>query len=379
MSTKVAVVIPVYSELGELEKISLDRCRKILGRYPIVFVAPEGKNFSYFESGDMVANFPEKYFQSTQTYSTLLLTPQFYETFLDFDYILIYQLDAFVFYDALEEFCALGYDYIGSPLPRHTWQGSRKPKTPQVGNGGFSLRKVKACRNLLIKMESLPYWSEAHEEYIEDAFFSSCGVSKDIDFNVAPIEVANLFALEWYPDRQLKRFGLPFGCHHWTKMNADFYVKLFARFGYDLQPFREQMKSKDYCVHLPVCLSNLAMERLARAAANGRSILHYLPTKKFASIRIIRSPAAQKILSQLWTEEKSMINKLFIYDEENWTALLQDVKAEDLPHLLIVADYDKSLVEALEQRCGLRYGKDFVSLQREYVNHCEKIFHKLGR
>ncbi|MBR4384078.1 MAG: hypothetical protein IKP64_11045, partial [Selenomonadaceae bacterium] len=89
-STKVAIVIPVYRELNELEKISLERCREILGRYQIVFVAPEGKIFSYFESGDMVAHFPAEYFRSVQTYSTLLLTPQFYETFLDFDYILIY-------------------------------------------------------------------------------------------------------------------------------------------------------------------------------------------------------------------------------------------------------------------------------------------------
>ena len=135
MSTKIAVVIPVYrEELTDLEKISLTQCRKVLGRYPLIFVAPEGKNFSYFAAGDAVANFPAEYFRSTQTYSRLLMSPQFYETFSDFDYMLIYQLDAFVFYDALEEFCSLGYDYIGAPWPRISYFSFRDKKDPSKRN-----------------------------------------------------------------------------------------------------------------------------------------------------------------------------------------------------------------------------------------------------
>lgn len=43
---KIAVVIPTYkTELNPLEKISLDRCRKVFGRYPLIFVVPEGKKF----------------------------------------------------------------------------------------------------------------------------------------------------------------------------------------------------------------------------------------------------------------------------------------------------------------------------------------------
>ncbi len=98
MQTKVAVVIPVYKEeLDEFEKISLAQARKVLGKYPFVFVAPEGKIFSYFESGDGIVYCPQQFFQSVKTYNRLLMSPQFYEPFLSFDYILLYQLDAFVF------------------------------------------------------------------------------------------------------------------------------------------------------------------------------------------------------------------------------------------------------------------------------------------
>ena len=373
MSTKVAVVVPVYRELNELEKISLAQCRKVLGRYPLIFVAPEGRNFSFVEAGDMVAHFPTKYFQSRDTYSELLMTPQFYETFAPFEYILIYQTDAFAFYDALKEFCSLGYDYIGSPWPYSAWPINPQRKTLRVGNGGFSLRKVKACQRVVRE-----FGASNVENLAEDAFLSKCGLSRDIDFNVAPVEVANLFAMERYPARHVKRFGLPFGCHYWTSSNADFYMKTFRRFGYDLRPLRELMACKDYETLLPMCLANIAMHRLIRAAEQGRSLLEYLPTKRFASIRVIRSPGAVKLLSRLLTEENSLTDKIFAYDEVNWTNLLRDVEAEDLPHLLIAEDYDASLIKALE-RGGLRYGQHFVSLQREYVKSREKLFHNLGK
>ena len=40
--------------------------------------------------------------------------------FLEYQYMLIYQLDAFVFEDKLDYFCELGYDYIGIPVPDYT-------------------------------------------------------------------------------------------------------------------------------------------------------------------------------------------------------------------------------------------------------------------
>ena len=87
-SIKVAVVIPTYKEeLDEFEKISLAQVRKVLGNYPIVFVVPEGKNFSYFNHEDIIVKFPPQFFQSLENYNYLMMSPQFYEAFLSFDYI----------------------------------------------------------------------------------------------------------------------------------------------------------------------------------------------------------------------------------------------------------------------------------------------------
>ena len=372
---KVAVVIPTYKEeLTPLEKISLEQCRKVLGRYPLIFFAPEGKIFSYFEPGDMIAHFPPQYFRSVQTYSKLMMSPFFYDTFKDFEYILIYQLDAFVFYDALEEFCSLGYDYIGAPWPlMYRW----RKIISCVGNGGFCLRNVKAHYNLLIKHPDLiAAWNE--KNFPEDVFFSHCGRRSDCEFNVAPIDIAYKFSAEYNPARVVKKNAgkLPFGCHAWHNHSPEFYVKNFRRFGYDLRPLKNLMI--DDKSDLNNWLTYAAMQRITRRAERGQSISRYLPTKRFASVRVLRSPDAMKILSRLMLEENFLVDKIFIYTEENGFELLRDVERENLPHLILTLNDDDKLTEFIEHK-GLSYGEHVLSFRREYLNRCEELFHKLGK
>ena len=379
---KVAVVIPTYKEeLTPLEKISLAQCRKVLGRYPLIFFAPEGKIFSYFEPGDMIAHFPPQYFRSVETYCKLMLSPNFYETFKDFEYILIYQLDAFVFYDALEEFCSLGYDYIGAPWPYYAWSNLRKPKTPRVGNSGFCLRKVRSCFELLTEAHALPNMRRLIEKSYVDAFFAYCGVMSNVKFKTAPVEIANAFSMEHTPDRFVERFkNLPFGCHNWQRFSADFYVEIFARLGYNLWPYREQMSSEDYTRHLPNGLENLAMERLIRRAKNGRSLTHYLPTNHFASVRVVRNPQVMNVLARLVVENESLADEIFFYDEDedDVQLLIEDLTRETLPHLVLTMYDEEDLIRIIERR-GIFYGEHIISFRREYIKRCEKIFHDLGK
>ena len=370
MSTKVAVVIPAYHELDPLEKFSLAQVKKILGRYPIVFVAPEGKNFSYFTRKDFVAEFPAEYFRSVKTYSRLMLMPEFYETFADFDYILIYQLDAFVFYDALENFCSLGYDYIGAPWSYLVEVGK---KFLRVGNGGFSLRNVEAHYKILLKHADL---ISQFADLNEDAIWSYCGATDAENFHVAPINVAYKFSMEFNPDRCIRKNGgnLPFGCHGWSTLTEDFYVKNFWSNFFDKRTIDSLKLAPEDKLSKWLCL--IAIKRFNRRLQNGRPLARYLPTKNFASLRVIRSPAAQKISSQLLTEKIFSADKIFVHDAPQ--DLFRDVTIEKLPHLIISAGNDAPLIETLE-RGGFRYGKDFLSFQREYLKRCEEIFHGLGK
>jgi hypothetical protein len=71
------------------------------------------------------------------TYSALLKTPEFYENFIDFSHVLIYQTDALILKQISEEY--FEFHYIGAP-----WSLKNQCAPVCAGNGGFSLRNVKA-------------------------------------------------------------------------------------------------------------------------------------------------------------------------------------------------------------------------------------------
>ena len=381
MAANVAIIIPVYKEkLNDFEKISLAQIKKVLGHYPIIFVAPEGKFFPYFQVGTRVEHFPQQFFQSTLTYNILMMSGIFYEAFLEYDYILIYQLDAFVFSDKLEYFCSLGYDNIGAPWPR--WWAKKIPYgknfiIPRVGNGGFCLRNVKACYKLLMEHSN---WVENLRDLPEDVFWAYCGMRSDSNFRTAPINIGYKFAAEFNPVRVTKKNGgeLPFGCHAFHNFSADFYIKVLLNYGYDLRPFQKLM-NKYNDGGLQNWLLNVAIMRLNRRLNLGQPLSQYLQQNRYASIRVIRHPLTMIILARLLLENPNFSDKIYFYDETELDILLSDCQPEKLPHLLLTTGgIDINSIAALE-KSGLAYGKRVVSFQREYLNYCEKLFHNLGK
>jgi len=196
--SKVAVVIPAYKEnLSPTEEISLCQLRRVLPSCKKIFAVPEGLKPTYggLEEGFDVQEFPKEYFESLKGYSRLLLTKDFYNRFADYEYILIHQLDVFLFEDKLLEFCDMGYDYIGAPYPKFdfTWHlvGA------QVGNGGLSLRKVSSCLNLIERHKNLlsshPYSGIFLNN--EDSFFGYAGTHLP-EFKVPEVKTALSFAIQ---------------------------------------------------------------------------------------------------------------------------------------------------------------------------------------
>lgn len=213
------VVIPVYkASLNQTEKISLTQAVRIWGKKKLAFAAPEGFNPDYGElsSGVRIEHFPAEYFHSVSTYSQLCLVDEFYAAFAEVEYMLIYQLDAFVFADRLAEFCALGLDYIGAPVPRF-YRSWHILLNASVGNGGFCLRRIASvrrmikCKELILQNHPMSAWLLVNE----DMFFAYCG--KKMYFQVADSSTALSFAVQddlGHCQRKLKG-KLPFGLHGW--------------------------------------------------------------------------------------------------------------------------------------------------------------------
>lgn len=239
----VVITIPVYREqLTITEKAALQQLRRVLGHYPCVFVAPESLDFDYegLADGVPVERFADHWFTSITNYSRLLLNEQYYARFAAYDYMLIYQLDAFVFADRLHEFCQLGYDYIGAPIAPDNpiWHaiGAR------VGNGGLSLRKIATARQALRQWEKLPPKRQQIFQdvflRVEDSFWGWCGAQQDFDFRCAPVSVAVQFSIQEDVQRCYRRLADGqlnlFGCHGWDRTNVAFWRQWIGALGYDL-------------------------------------------------------------------------------------------------------------------------------------------------
>lgn len=232
-----AVAVPVYkNNLSDTEYISYKQLFKILGQYDIYFVCPEKLNADYL-TNHKTKRFPKQYFDGIPGYNRLMLSIDFYREFFDYQFVLIYQLDALVFSDSLDFFCSLNYDYIGAPLLSPSYINiDNREKEIYIENGGLSLRNVRSCVNLLQNYKDLNAFPSN-----EDVFFSS---SDSNSFRVATREDALKFsfAMEVRRCYQLNHYKLPFGCHAWFKYDLDFWRSKLIEFGHDLSNLKEDGK-----------------------------------------------------------------------------------------------------------------------------------------
>ena len=102
---KVIILIPThYNIFSENEKISVMQCRKVLSSYPIRFMIPEtlAVENDLVCDGIGVEKVPADWFGSFDRYNRTSVKREFYERFLDSEYMMLYHLDADVFSDQLE-------------------------------------------------------------------------------------------------------------------------------------------------------------------------------------------------------------------------------------------------------------------------------------
>lgn len=270
-AVSVNIVLPAYKTyLTDYERIALTQCVRVLGNYPIWLATPHSLDISAYREicPDIQARtFDKSYFTDVQGYNRLMLSEEFYKAFSDQEYMLIHQLDAFVFQDDLAYWCQQNYDYIGAPWLRDrdftgwfdrldftirqhiaTWLNLKKPDgiTPReiiflngVGNGGLSLRRVPAMlRNLKrFRRKIAEYEKISLHQYHEDVFWSIEVNRYWPHLRIPSYRKALLFSIEFYPDWAISNYNcgkLPFGCHAWNIHGTDYWRPLFEKYGYTI-------------------------------------------------------------------------------------------------------------------------------------------------
>lgn len=269
------VVVPVYRlDLSREESASFRRLISVLGGHRVALAMPDRLRSK--PVGEFVRDhggsstkvdalwFDDARFQSVRTYNRWLLEDEFYRRLEPHTHVLVYQLDAWVFEDRLEEFCRLDYDFLGAPW----FTGLTRARRGQaflgtVGNGGFSLRRIEAFRKTLeeplrrARIESLPEMSARlrlqhrglkriasialsplsfafrntlvstgfPSQLQEDMFWGLYSMRLNPAFRTAPPTVGVDFAWECNPRwlHELRNGKLPFGCHAWARYDPEFW------------------------------------------------------------------------------------------------------------------------------------------------------------
>jgi hypothetical protein len=285
------IVIPIYRpNLSAAERASVVNTCTVLGRHAVRILCPKGIDL-HGQQPDLLAEISTcccdfdilvldpAWFASTATYNALMLSPFFYRLFQGWRYILIAQIDAWIFADELSRWLEARYSYVGAP-----WQGL--PELPPgmfcpaeaVGNGGLSLRRVSDHHGLLSSWRykwhpvlglqelfaaHLPLhafrWSQPGRSLLRLinrlrlivmrllswrnslAYYSRCGLNEDIIFGLLAARVlpgfrvpgpaiAARFSLDANPDFFYQHYiqpgQLPFGCHAWEKSYTLFWDHL---------------------------------------------------------------------------------------------------------------------------------------------------------
>jgi hypothetical protein len=253
------VVVLIFTHTAEPdadERLSFRQCCEVLGKHPIRLVCPRGMDLSAYRAihPDIVADFIDpKWFKSIRDYNLLKVLPWLYRRYAGYEFMLTYELDAWVFRDELLDWCEQGWDYMGAPWFANYSRSVSDDELLGVGNSGFSLRNVQSARRALrqrrreraifltkglIKRRIPPVdfvWSffdaerfyAPFNEYFEaDDMFWHYMVAKEYPwFRLPTCEQARPFAFESNPSRLFRDTGgvLPFGCHKWRLREPEFW------------------------------------------------------------------------------------------------------------------------------------------------------------
>lgn len=251
------VVIPLYKTLlCHNERLAFERALHTLSHRRFSIACPTGLDLaplaeSLARVDHDVRRFDTHWFDGIEGYNRLMLSPTFYDTFADAEYLLICQTDAFVFEDRLDAWLDKGYDYVGAPwiaspqtaatrFLRRINDAFRKRRKNtahwfKVGNGGFSLRNVSTMRRIvttqrenIVRLQDMADHSGHH---IEDLYFSIVA-PKLTRMRIPDYREAVDFCIDRKPDVALRLNGgkLPIACHRFfDRGTRRFWAPIIAR------------------------------------------------------------------------------------------------------------------------------------------------------
>ncbi len=207
---KCCIIIVTHKELlGGKDELSFKRCLEVFGgKRDIKLVLPDNISTEYYGKYTNVLEILKvnnKWLSSSKEYNAMCCNKDFWNLFTDYEYVLTYQTDCWVFEDKLDYFMELGYDWYGAPWPMtNPYVNLRKN---DVGNGGLSLRKV----SKMIEITSNNQYDPNSYYKNEDIYFCKLHGNK---MNICPWKIAVNFSLETVSNELIENINtIPMGLH----------------------------------------------------------------------------------------------------------------------------------------------------------------------
>lgn len=257
--TAVIAVFAHAEHLSANELLSLRQCVSIFYNRVIWLIVPEDIDVSAYQAVDpkiIIKRFLKCHFDGVIAYNRFKISQSLYDAIDEFDFLLTYELDGFVFRDELEFWMRQGYDYIGAPWFEGFSKAAINASPFGVGNSGFSLRRIDSCQIVIRKLDFLKrlrnfaikaggrgttclielmlskvlgkeltnVLSGRHIQ--EDLFWSFEAPKLSKHFKIPSYEIAREFSFETNPSRMYGEIGrLPFGCHAWARYEPEFWKR----------------------------------------------------------------------------------------------------------------------------------------------------------
>lgn len=181
----IAFITHKYRLEGTDEK-AFKKCIDVFGKKrDIKIILPDNVSTNYYDEFNSNSIFEyikvdHSWLDNLKSYNKMCCSKEFYKNFRDYDYMLIYQCDCWVFEDKLDEFMKLGYDWYGAAWPH---------ASNKVGNGGLSLRNVSKMLEITTKHE----FNFDSIEGAEDTWFCQ---KYGNEMNICDLDTACNFSIE---------------------------------------------------------------------------------------------------------------------------------------------------------------------------------------
>lgn len=227
------IVIPVYREVPLAdEELSMLQTKKVLAAHTIVLIGPDTIGYSAYRSmgfeSAQIMSLPAVHFENIHRYNKMLCSAWFYKLFEEYDYMLIFQNDAWVFRDEVDVWTSKGFDYIGSPWLWKPTIGESKPLIDlfflmknRVGNGGVSLRRIKTMRQKAWLATMLYQVLRKNEDFI----WLLVNILSIRKMSKPDAMTALAFCVEMEPEAALGllKGQLPFAVHAYVRYGSHFW------------------------------------------------------------------------------------------------------------------------------------------------------------